>query len=427
MPYDGNSPIFCPGGGTDIDFFIRGAFGQFDILVDGVLLPENTSIEGGTVNINTDDLDGDGIPDGFVQLNTNILISNGIVNPNFWPDLYNECDGATNTIFVNIEGDPNLNTGDLIGAFYVTDDGSLQCFGYNEYVASFDGSSFFTIEICEGEDNGFYDGEEIVFLFYDAYGEPNIFGAPTIGTEEVYEVEVVYDESLSTVFNIEGENLAITSLSVVGIAGSVPDFTLTAVEGSYNIEINRTDSIDSNGDGSLNDVITCSVLNTTIVVDDPPDFEALVTSGGTVCDYLDDNGNVVSEPGGFIELLNLEGGTPPYDYTWLDPNGNEIDYSFTQGVATLVDFDEDGFIDAEYLTAGVYTLNIIDDNGCFYDTTVEVISSDIQLNELEIDYLPVPCLGDCDRAPVMMISDDLHRNLTPEKINQIISDYQTKA
>ena len=41
--------------------------------------------------------------------------------------------------------------------------------------------------------------------------------------------------------------------------------------------------------------------------------------------------------------------------------------------------------------------------------------------------LPVPCLGDCDRAPVMMVGDDLYRNLTPEKINQIISDYQTKA
>ena len=35
-------------------------------------------------------------------------------------------------------------------------------------------------------------------------------------------------------------------------------------------------------------------------------------------------------------------------------------------------------------------------------------------------FLPVPCLGDCDRAPVMMVGDDLHRNLTPEKINQII-------
>ena len=42
-------------------------------------------------------------------------------------------------------------------------------------------------------------------------------------------------------------------------------------------------------------------------------------------------------------------------------------------------------------------------------------------------FLPVPCLGDCDRAPVMMVGDDLHRNLTPERINQIISDYQGKA
>ena len=42
-------------------------------------------------------------------------------------------------------------------------------------------------------------------------------------------------------------------------------------------------------------------------------------------------------------------------------------------------------------------------------------------------FLPVPCLGDCDRAPVMMVGDDLYRNLTPEKINLIISDYKLKA
>lgn len=40
--------------------------------------------------------------------------------------------------------------------------------------------------------------------------------------------------------------------------------------------------------------------------------------------------------------------------------------------------------------------------------------------------LPVPCLGDCDRAPVMMVGPDLHRNLTPEKINKIILDYRNK-
>jgi NADH-quinone oxidoreductase subunit E len=40
--------------------------------------------------------------------------------------------------------------------------------------------------------------------------------------------------------------------------------------------------------------------------------------------------------------------------------------------------------------------------------------------------IPVPCLGDCDRAPVMMVGQDLHRNLTPEKIDSIIADYKNK-
>jgi NADH-quinone oxidoreductase subunit E len=40
--------------------------------------------------------------------------------------------------------------------------------------------------------------------------------------------------------------------------------------------------------------------------------------------------------------------------------------------------------------------------------------------------IPVPCLGDCDRAPVMMVGPYLHRNLTPEKIDSIIADYKNK-
>ena len=45
----------------------------------------------------------------------------------------------------------------------------------------------------------------------------------------------------------------------------------------------------------------------------------------------------------------------------------------------------------------------------------------------EFTFLPVPCLGDCDRAPVMMVGPDLHRNLTPEKIDKIILDYSQKT
>ena len=66
----------------------------------------------------------------------------------------------------------------------------------------------------------------------------------------------------------------------------------------------------------------------------------------------------------------------------------------------------------------------------------EGIKSHIK-DQLAIDYgettedgdftlIPVPCLGDCDKAPVMMVGPDMHRNLTPEKIDSIIADYKTK-
>ena len=41
--------------------------------------------------------------------------------------------------------------------------------------------------------------------------------------------------------------------------------------------------------------------------------------------------------------------------------------------------------------------------------------------------IPVPCLGDCDKAPTMMVGNDHYRNLTSGKIDQIIADYRAKA
>ncbi|MEJ2634525.1 MAG: NADH-quinone oxidoreductase subunit NuoE [Calditrichia bacterium] len=38
--------------------------------------------------------------------------------------------------------------------------------------------------------------------------------------------------------------------------------------------------------------------------------------------------------------------------------------------------------------------------------------------------LPIPCLGTCDHAPALMIDDDLHRDLTPEKLDKILEEYQ---
>ena len=37
--------------------------------------------------------------------------------------------------------------------------------------------------------------------------------------------------------------------------------------------------------------------------------------------------------------------------------------------------------------------------------------------------LPVVCLGACDHAPVMMVDDELHGDLTPERIDEILRKY----
>jgi len=36
----------------------------------------------------------------------------------------------------------------------------------------------------------------------------------------------------------------------------------------------------------------------------------------------------------------------------------------------------------------------------------------------------INCIGLCDRAPAMMINNDAHVDLTPEKISQILKSYQ---
>ncbi len=38
--------------------------------------------------------------------------------------------------------------------------------------------------------------------------------------------------------------------------------------------------------------------------------------------------------------------------------------------------------------------------------------------------LTIPCLGACDRAPAMMVDEELYGNLTPEKIDEILDQYK---
>ena len=39
-----------------------------------------------------------------------------------------------------------------------------------------------------------------------------------------------------------------------------------------------------------------------------------------------------------------------------------------------------------------------------------------------ITLLPVPCLGACDKAPVLMVGSDTYRNMDAEKLNQLIDN-----
>ena len=42
----------------------------------------------------------------------------------------------------------------------------------------------------------------------------------------------------------------------------------------------------------------------------------------------------------------------------------------------------------------------------------------------EFTLIPVPCLGDCDRAPVMMVGPDQHRNLDGADLGEIFAGYR---
>ncbi|MBP7461260.1 MAG: NADH-quinone oxidoreductase subunit NuoE [Candidatus Delongbacteria bacterium] len=52
------------------------------------------------------------------------------------------------------------------------------------------------------------------------------------------------------------------------------------------------------------------------------------------------------------------------------------------------------------------------------------IGVDETTSDLKYTFTKVACLGCCSLAPVMMINDDTFGRLTPDKIRQILKDYQ---
>jgi NADH-quinone oxidoreductase subunit E len=82
---------------------------------------------------------------------------------------------------------------------------------------------------------------------------------------------------------------------------------------------------------------------------------------------------------------------------------------------------------------GRHVILVCDSVSCWimgYDNLRDHLKSrlGIDLGETTADgrftLLPSVCLGACDHAPVMMIDDDLHLDLTPERIDQILAGYE---
>jgi NADH-quinone oxidoreductase subunit E len=45
-------------------------------------------------------------------------------------------------------------------------------------------------------------------------------------------------------------------------------------------------------------------------------------------------------------------------------------------------------------------------------------------SDAKFTLLPNPCLGTCDHAPALMINDDLYRDLTNDKLDDILKEYK---
>ncbi|MAE11252.1 MAG: NADH-quinone oxidoreductase subunit NuoE [Dehalococcoidales bacterium] len=65
-----------------------------------------------------------------------------------------------------------------------------------------------------------------------------------------------------------------------------------------------------------------------------------------------------------------------------------------------------------------------------YQTIVESIEKEIGIrpgqttDDDRFTFTLTNCIGACDKAPAMLINSDVHANLTPEKISQILKDYK---
>ena len=82
---------------------------------------------------------------------------------------------------------------------------------------------------------------------------------------------------------------------------------------------------------------------------------------------------------------------------------------------------------------GRHVILVCDSISCWvmgYNPILDILKDtlDISLAETTADkrftLLPISCLGACDRAPAMMVDDDLYGPVTPDMMDEILNKYE---
>lgn len=82
---------------------------------------------------------------------------------------------------------------------------------------------------------------------------------------------------------------------------------------------------------------------------------------------------------------------------------------------------------------GRHVISVCDSVSCWimgYESIREKLSKTLGVEfggttaDNRFTLLPIVCLGACDHAPVMMVDADLHRDLDPQRLEQLLSAYK---
>ena len=196
------------------------------------------------------------------------------------------------------------------------------------------------------------------------------------GTEAALEIEIVRPEELSATWAIpefKGVNLACPNdadaFLEVFPAGGVPPYRYEWSNGE------KTRRIENLPSGTYRLTITdhynCPYVESRIL-SEPPDLNLQVANTNPLCEEI---------ATGTIDITNMQGGTPPYEYRISGTN-----------FSTLPSY--------EALGAGAYTITARDANNCLTDTTLTIIQPKVielfyeQDIQIELgDEIPLEILG----------------------------------